>query len=543
MQTLIAVVILAVALITSEVAESASADLVAAEIRTEAIRSNGDATGHPLPLASHWTTGKHPLSTGWAPVHQMELIEQGHFLLPWFEHPDDDDAIENDVVAFVGYYKAAITRARELKLPLVLEASQWERSLSVEPYLSLPPDKNPNVVTTEGKVLRMVSPFGPLEPWREVGRKLTDNRRMRMLQEWYPNPPKVIFLSNNEHSKLVWKDVETSVRYMEKYGKGRDDNYKRKVIAEGWITRYRALQAGMRDGLGTVWKSRAIFVGYDAFGPVHLGRWGDWMRHSLYVPDRIDPSPLIWDGGSPSFYVHNWNSITDYKAYSPQIESMNWVFMQRETATLNPEFWFEMSVWDGHEPGDRDKRASYERLGQTYTPQRYAGMVQFGMWLLRPRVVREFRSWLQPWDDGRPYFMAIVDAVDRVHTDPILREWWRIGHLVPNRAHRHPYQSNIPPEYANEDRWFLLDANVNPRFPWDLTTEVPVFSLALVKGTAPTRAWLVYAHAPLGDRKNVRLTVPGYGAVNIDVTVGGSFYLIDEKDRTAHELDARGTPR
>src|SRR5205823_6082993 len=136
----------------------------------------------------------------------------------------------------------------------------------------------------------------------------------------------------------------------------------------------------------------------------------------------------------------------------------------------------------------------------------YAGMVQFGMWLLRPRVVREFRGWQQPWDDGRPYFMAIVDAVDRVHTDPLLREWWRTGQLVPNRAHKHLYQSDIPREYVNADRWFLLDANVNPRFPWDPTTEIAVFSLTLVKGTSPAREWLVYAHAPLGDRRNVLLT-------------------------------------
>src|SRR5437773_3289591 len=166
--------LLAAMSLASHFAACADTELVADEIRIEATRSNQSATGRPLPLASHWTTGKHPLSKGWAPVHQMQLIEQGHFLLPWFEHPDDeDDPIERDYMAFREYYEQAIKRARDLKLPLVLVASQWERFLSDEPYLSLPPDKNPNVVTPEGKVLRMVCPFAPLDGWREVGRRLT----------------------------------------------------------------------------------------------------------------------------------------------------------------------------------------------------------------------------------------------------------------------------------------------------------------------------------------------------------------------------------
>jgi len=132
--------------------------------------------------------------------------------------------------------------------------------------------------------------------------------------------------------------------------------------------------------------------------------------------------------------------------------------------------------------------------------------------------------------------MALVAAVDRVHTNPVLREWWRTGQLVPNRAHRHPYQVNVPSEYVNEDRWFLLDANVNPRFPWDVTTEIPIFALALVKGAFPVREWLVYAHTPLGARRNVQLNVPGYGIINVDVAVAGSFFLINEQTRTLRQV-------
>jgi hypothetical protein len=114
----------------------------------------------------------------------------------------------------------------------------------------------------------------------------------------------------------------------------------------------------------------------------------------------------------------------------------------------------------------------------------------------------------------------------------VLTEFWRTGTLVPNRAHKHPYQSLIPTEYANKDRWFLLDANVNAPFPWTLSTEVKVFSMALSLGSAGSRRWLVYAHSPVADRSNVQLTIPEYGAITVNVSIGGSFYLVNEATRT-----------
>src|SRR5512136_2655388 len=112
-----------------------------------------------------------------------------------------------------------------------------------------------------------------------------------------------------------------------------------------------------------------------------------------------------------------------------------------------------------------------------YSPARYAGMVQSGMWLLRPRVVREF---------------------------------------------------HIPEEFRARDRWFLLDTNldaprpwtfvppklgkltpggfVEPQHPWEQTTKIPVYSLALVKGQSPQRRWLLYGHSPWGPRKSVEVT-------------------------------------
>ena len=55
----------------------------------------------------------------------------------------------------------------------------------------------------------------------------------------------------------------------------------------------------------------------------------------------------------------------------------------------------------------------------------------------------------------------------------------------------------IPEEYKDVGRWFLLDADVNPReYPWELFWEVRTYALALVLVEAPQRRWLVYPTHP-----------------------------------------------
>jgi len=517
---------LAGGVLPASVANVADASLAVADaIRQQALRPNHDGAGRPLPLAAHWNMGIE--ANGFTPAYQMQMIARGHHLLPWFHTPDAEMRLDG---AWLRYYEP-IKRVAELQLPLALVGTQWEHPLTDDPaYFDRAPRDNPNVVGTDGRVQRQVSPFGPVTAWREVGRRWTSSPTMKKLQEWYPDPPRVLFVSNNEHARLPWSDAATDGRYRERYGRGRDDDFTRRVVGDGWIERYRALQDGMRQGLtSAAWRANAVFIGYDAFGPPHFGRMPRWRVHSLYVPGRIAPWPLAWDGGSPSFYVFNWNASTDYTVHSPQIEAMNWPFMQAEAERVNPEFWLELSTWDGHEPAQpNDKRKTYAERGQTFTPDRYGGMVQFGLWLLRPRSVREFRGWTDTLANAEPYFIPIVRAVDRVHASPTLRAFWQRGRLVANRAHRHPYQRDIPPEYREADRWFLLDTNLDPRRPWSLHTELPVLSLALVLGQPPRRRWLLCAHAPLGDRRDVAITVPEHRPVRVDVSVAGSFYLVDE---------------
>lgn len=504
------------------------------QIRTEAVRRNSDPDGRPLPLAMHWNRGTKP--SGFGPPYQIQLIREGHHLLPWFQFPTPGQDFGGGYYS-EDYLKPAYLECARWKLPICFVGTQWEFLLSkVEfpggpyPWKKLPPEKNPNVIGPDGKIepKRGVSPFGPVGPWKEVGAAWVKSPMMEKFQAWYPDPPLVIFLSNNEAGKLRWAKnggIEASKRYVDRYGTGRDDSFKRKVLGDGYIERYRAMLASMRENLvKPAWRENAIFVGYGNFGPPHLGRWDGWDVYSCHAPGRIAWQPYAWDGASPSYYTHNWNPSTDFRVWSPQVEAMNWVFMQREILRDRPDFWFEISVWDG----DDKKWRFYQERGQTWTPERYEGFVQFGMWLLTPRAVREFRGYLDTTSRVGKFYRAIVRAVDRVYSDPVLARFWRAGQLVPNRAHKHPYQARLPEEYADDDRWYLLDTNLDPPWPWNTETELPVFSLARVLGEKGRREWLVYAHSPLFDRRDVEIRIPEGTAVTVDVSLSGSFYHVRE---------------
>ena len=535
-----------------------------AEIRQEATRSNQGNAGRPLPLAAHWNTGG-AYNEGFTPEYQLQLIRQGHHLLPGLGWPPTDRSIDANfkpddprrqqyIDSQIKAYEPVVKELARLRLPLSFLATQWESELTYDKaFLELRADKNPNVVGLDGKVQPRVCPFGPVEPWREAGRRWTDNAFMKRIQAWYPDPPLVLLISNNEHGKLTWSEVEQSRRYLDKYGRGRPDDFKRKVVGDGWIERYGALLESMRAGLvSPQWKKNVRFIGYEAFPPVHFGRWSGWKEYSLITAGRLDPFPLCWDGGSPSYYLHNWMPLTDYTLWSPQVESMNWVFALEEVYRARPEFWFELSTWDGDQPGQtNDKRMFYARQGQPFTPQRYEGFVQFGLWLTRARSVREFRGWLETVEYAGPYFEPIVRAVDRIYDNQLLQKFWRKGTLVANHGRKHPYQFDIPPEYKDLDRWFLLETSLTPKElrseefdnarPPASQTEIPVFALALVLGSAPNREWLVLANAPRRARPGVRITVPGYGAITVDVPQSGSFYHVNENDKQVRTV-VRGGP-
>ncbi|MHC4625644.1 MAG: hypothetical protein ACYTDV_01565 [Planctomycetota bacterium] len=520
---------------------------VATEILREALLPPNGPAGRPLPLVSHWNMGSQ--GRGWTPQYQLELLAAGHHILPWFSWPrgNPDDSGKN-ADRFNDYYGALLAYCREHKLPICFRGTQWEAMLVKRRYRELPAERCPAVITPEGKTIAKLSPFGPVDPWRDPAAEYVDTPAMKRLQSasgGYPDPPLVLFVSNNEAPDLRWHQVEQSRRYLDRYGKGRPDEFKRRVTSEGWMERYPVMFAAMREALvSETWKKNVRFVGYGAFGPSHFGRWSGWKDYSLITDEWTSPDWHIWDGGSPSYYTHNWNDNRDHWVFSTQVQSMNWLFQLEEAWKVNPDFWWEISTWDGNasnwtaqtectpEMLKKSKACQYVKDGQTYTPDRHLGWVQFGMWLLRPRIVREFRGSTTPLEPWRPFFERLLFAVDRIYAAKTLTEFWRYGNLVPNEAHKHPYQQDIPEKYRDINRWFLLDTNLDSPRPWQYKTNIPVFSLALVRGDGANHRWLIYAHSPLEDRRGVNITVPGFGKITVDVPRAGAFYLIDEANRT-----------
>jgi hypothetical protein len=517
-----------------------AAQKAAVEIRTEALLPPNGPMGRPLPLVSHWNTGSQ--GRGWTPQYQAELLDKGCHILPWFSWPRGN-AVDSQKNAqrFHSYYDELIAYCRDLKLPLCFRGTQWEVMLAGNEYRDLPPDKCPAVISPDGKTIRKLSPFGPIEPWRDPAGQYVDTPAMKELQRMYPDPPLVLFVGNNEAPDLRWHQVGQSKRYLDRYGHGRSDQFKRKVVGQGWIERYRVMFTAMREALvSETWKKNVRFVGYGAFGPSHFGRWQGWKEYSLISDQWTSPNWHFWDGGSPSYYTHNWCDNRDHWVWSTQVQSMNWIFQLEEAWKVNPDFWWEISLWDGNsskwtpqtectpEMTKKSKACQYAKDGQTYTPDRYQGWVQFGLWLLRPRVIREFRGSTTPLEPWRPFFERLLSVVDRVYGDATLKDFWRHGTLVPNHAHQHPYQIDIPEKYRDLDRWFLLDTNLDPPRPWEQKTNIAVFSLALVQGKRGEQRWLVYAHSPLKDRQGVTITIPGFGEVTVDVPRAGAFYLIEQ---------------
>jgi hypothetical protein len=508
---------------------------VAAEITREATLPNASPKGYPLPLAANWNDG-YGNADGFGPAYQMMKLDGGHHLLPWFLTPWPGTTLDSNGQA---YYQAALQRAASFNLPISFINYNWESVLYLDPaFYTLPAAQNPNVIQLDGTIRHQADPMGPVAQWTQAGQKWGSSPMLQQIQQWYPNPPLVLFLDNNEASILPWTQMEQSQRFVNAYGPTATVDTQMRVADNGWVSLFPALQAGFRSALiSPAWQSKAIFAGYNNFGPREFGRWGAWFADQVEPPmgTVVHPAPYLFGGGSPPFYLFNWDPSTDYTIWGPQGEGQNWVFMQQEALGYNANFWFEISTWDGG--------ASNRQLLATFIPfttDRYLAMVQFGMWMLRSRVVRDFRGTDTVTAEGI-WSDAVIEAVDRVYRNPDLQRFWRHGQLVANTKWVHPYQTSLY-QWANFNRWFFLDTTVDPPHPYtDYHLHLPVISLALVLGAAPNRQWLIYAHAPMGAQSTVGITIPGYTQVFVDVPVAGAFYIVAEGQASAQRVDVNAS--
>jgi hypothetical protein len=379
-------------------------------------------------------------------------------------------------------------------------------------------------------VVPMTDPEGPLPPWSQVGAEWGSLPVIADMQAAYPQPPLVIWLNNFEQPRLRWENAHDSWRFVQAHGLETTDDEKRAIVGEGWIERDGALWAALRAQLGSAWANSSIPVNYSAFGRHGYGSWINWDHKSLHVPGRFAPWPLVVNG-TPSFYVFGDASVhneTDFQVSGPQVKAMNWLFMLEEAYRDAPDYFWEISIYDG---GAQRHNWYRYTMYQTYDPARYMGYVRYALWLARPRIAREFRLSSQNREQYLEYWQVFLDAVAEVHEYEFLTRFWRKGRLLVNEAYPHPYQKKLYPGYTDDevDRNVLLETSRHPPRPWNNTTEIPVWALALELGEAPEREWLLFAYAPLGNELGVTVTIPGYGEVVVDVPRGtGRFWLYSE---------------
>ncbi len=551
--------------LVSGTASAQTKEAVAAEIRAEVAKPSlpPASVGRPLPLAACFNVGEPNTAGRPTPAYQLGAegaLARGHHVLPTFQTPYPDtpraDGSRRWPLVPEGYYRPAIDEARRLSLPLVFYGTQWEAELA---------DRRGDLTVALGDNHWPLTPATDnTQAYYDAGRSWATSSRMRELVQWYPEAPRVFLLSNNEPPRLRWIEYQADPRFLARhpdcqnalaaararYGdRALADSAElraciRRRFGDDWQCLHRALLAGVRDGFrGTAWEGRLTLVGYDAFGPPHLGRYYTWAEDALTVlGERWDPWSAVWDGGVPSIYQHSWAwFINDFMRASVQAEAMNLERMLADTLTRNPEYWFEMAVWDGYQPGAGDdygdKRRFYSARGQLASPERYGGWVQFGMWLLRPRVVREYRDYADTVEETGGHFDAVVAAVERVWRTPRLREFWQFGEPVPNPAQEHPYVLFHEPDgYPAGTRNFLL---ATPSHPWrrvgdgHYDIEVPVFALALRRGNEH----LVYAHSAIAGQDGVTLELPGVFSIRERVSVGGSFFVVRD-GRTVERFES-----
>lgn len=566
--TAAAIACLLAATATSNAQDAAAAPdtrSAAADIAHWATLPANGPEGRPMPLAGSWNIGRwyqqpwmgwgqggdHTSKEGaastkpqaWDPTYFTELIEQGRYVLPTFPDPMTMGATEGELVRLGVRFEPALKYAAEHKLPIAFR--DWNLADVVAKHENHKKGGYSNEETARfiknGKQLgRKASPIGDIERWREFGRAWGGSGFTAAMAEIYPDPPLVVYLNNNEAGKVRVRDLDDSAtRFVARYGSNLSDAEKAKILHEGYRERYHALFDAAREAAPDSWSDAMTYVAYNAF-PWPKLRSGTPLR----VEDKADLTERYhawsyFDGAIPENYMNNWQvgrGKTDFSSWSPQAEATTYYPMSEAVFEADPDYYFATIGWEGGIPSRRGTPPNAYATGdfgggavKKWDFDRYEGMMQFGLWAARPRVLREFRGGATRDAYYQKTWEVYLDIVDRVWKTPALQPFWKHGELVEN-----PEIIWQPGNTGDLERWYLLHSDVNP--PADTwpkiytrgSVKLRVFPMAIRLGEEPNRRWLLYAHAPLGAVAQAPITLPGYGEVTVDVSRSGSFYIIDE---------------
>lgn len=403
---------------------------------------------YKLPLLSHWNT------------KQFSQISSA-YSLPWYSSNQSVDC--------------SVIKSHK---PISIVSTQYEAIFANNDFWW-----NPNLKKKDGSYENKSNPLGLLDPWIGAGKRFNEGLKLD-----YRDPPLCVFVSNNEYPKLRWGDWDL-------YDLPVCED-KIRAISVGYKEKVRAMIGEIRAKCNFP----TVFLGYNAFYPSFVGRWSGWTKYAT-------GSEWGWDGPSLPYYTNPWDGCTDCNVWSVQIEAMNWAYFLKD----RPK-WVEMSVWDGNEAktlaNKTSKMDQYVRAGQVWSNQRYIGAIKFGMWLLRPDSIREFKPHTEPLSIDQ--FDLIKDSIKELET---YQEFWENGELLLGQR-EHPYQ-----HIDIKGRWFMLEnSTLGPLKK--LHEIIPVYSLGVKLGNQV----LVYAHSPLGPTK-ATIHLSQSKQITVDVPIEGAYWI------------------
>jgi len=490
-------------------------------IRAETARANVELDGRPLPLAASWQMGDFGGGTaraGPGPIEQRELLASGHYWLPGVAMPMPGTTTPYHANEKV--FRRFVRELADAGLPFTIAHTQLENALrsALWPGATwhlLPAATTGMALALDGTIHaeKRVDPLGPVGLWREIGAGVLRSEPMDWMQTAYPDPPRVVWLSNNEAEKLSWVRFHESKRYVDLYGSTSSMTQRAQVYVEAMRERTQAMNGTRRTGLAPSWREASMDVGFGVAAAPFFGRWDGWPEYLSYTPAQFYHG-LGWDGGSQhEVYL----TKRDLRMWSPYGQAMQLPFQDALTDAYRPRWWRETSVW--HQTDEF--RALHWPEG--YTTDRYRGLVRWLLWMQRPRVLRQFEMWSSPNVKGWPWLSECLEAVREVHENDTLRHFWRLGTLVPEPSRPSPWSYSIPPYLAAEKRHFLLRTNAEELwdpavYPTDWPVKVWAMALKL------DGEWLLYVQSPGGFKAGVEVTIPERGVVKVDASQRGDFY-------------------
>ncbi len=460
---------------------------MASNITSQMLQAFSTTKTKTLPLVANWNVGIPEYSDGLDPLYMINRLTNGESLIPtWKLDPYYNDSIG------LSYYETSIKKAAELGLPLVFTLPSPESALTKDDvYFTMDKTNNPNVITPKGIVLPKLSPFGPDSLWNEVGGQWSTTSLMAQLQEWYPNPPLVIFIDEDSAAKLSWSELSSSSRYQTQYPSDGSDEFKRTLINAQWVEKYRQLHQGFVQGFtNDAWKKNAKFITRNQLA-INMGTSSDWKQDATTTNLQANVWPLTANGLTINFDIGADKELLN-----------NLPFMLDEAKNINPNFVSQLSI-DAHQ--------------KITNPNTYRGYTQLALWLLRPNIVRQTSNGTTKTDIN-PLFQQVVDSVELINNNDILADFWKNGKLV--TAGDSNFNLNIPTKFQTAPREFFLKTDAT----------VPVYAFALKKGIAPNREWLIYTQSPDENLSNITITIPTFKDVTVNSTGMGSFNIIAENN-------------